>query len=137
MCGCRRPLFAIPTNEEDEETKQLQQIFRLRGTPTNETWPVRTYISYMITLSWFSCSYAINVQRQDVDSLPKYQEFQEKEPVQWTKILPHLPSEAHDFLDRLLCLNPRDRMGVVEALQHPWLTETEPYPAYPSSIPLP
>lgn len=55
--------------------------------------------------------------RSYLQSLP----FKPKVP--WTKMFPHADSKALDLLDKMLTFNPHNRIGVEDALAHPYLEQ--------------
>jgi serine/threonine protein kinase len=75
---------------------QLQCIFRVLGTPTEEDWP---------GLSGF--------RRYDPD-------WEMHEPQRLGGILPRIDLLGLDLLRRMLRLRPEDRISAAEALAHPW-----------------
>ena len=79
--------------------EQINLILDLRGTPDVET---RKLISNEYALKY-------------VESLA------EKPKVPLAKLIPHAPVDALDLLDRMLDLNPNQRITVDEALEHPFL----------------
>lgn len=135
-------------------------IFKIRGTPNDEIWPVRLCLCSSLL------SGSDNSQTQAFKSLPDACKltFFEATPVSLRRLLPNLPlpdrredmstttmlqetggvnhfppsvpaSCGLDFVHRLLVYPPEQRMKPSQALNHPWLT-CEPIllPAeYPSS----
>jgi Serine/threonine protein kinase len=55
--------------------------------------------------------------RSYLQSLP----FKPKVP--WTKMFPHADLKALDLLDKMLTFNPHNRIGVEDALAHPYLEQ--------------
>ncbi|KAI8332492.1 serine/threonine-protein kinase pef1 [Chlamydoabsidia padenii] len=84
-----RPLFPGTTNED-----QLQKIFRMMGTPTEQTWP-------------------------NVSQLPEFKPNQQYYPPQTIyQILPTIDHLGLDLLARMLQYQPQLRISAKEALNH-------------------
>jgi len=90
IANAGRPLF--PGSDVDD---QLKRIFKLLGTPTDETWPGIT-------------------QLPDYKPMPLYHPT-----VTLAQIVPNLGSKGRDLLQRLLVCNPIHRVTAEVALQHP------------------
>ncbi|ORE18705.1 Pkinase-domain-containing protein [Rhizopus microsporus] len=89
-----RPLF--PGNSISD---QLQRIFKVLGTPTEETWP-------------------------KVSQLPEYKrDFEIFPRIPLETLLPKLDSLGIDLLKRLLEYPPEKRITASDALQHPYFDE--------------
>ncbi|CAO3600913.1 unnamed protein product [Absidia cylindrospora] len=84
-----RPLFPGTTNED-----QLQKIFRMMGTPSDQTWP-------------------------NVSQLPEYKPNQQFYPPQTIyQILPNIDPAGLDLLNRMLQYQPQMRISATDALNH-------------------
>lgn len=89
-----RPLF--PGNSISD---QLQRIFKVLGTPTEEIWP-------------------------KVSQLPEYKrDFEIFPKIQLETLLPKLDHLGIDLLKRLLDYPPEKRITANDALQHPYFDE--------------
>ncbi|KAI9481566.1 MAG: serine/threonine-protein kinase pef1 [Benjaminiella poitrasii] len=89
-----RPLFSGTTNED-----QLQKIFRLMGTPTEQTWPTIT-------------------------QLPEYKPPQVIYPPQHlSQFLPSIDPVGIDLLGRMLQYQPQMRITAKDALNHHYFNE--------------
>ncbi|KAI7857562.1 serine/threonine-protein kinase pef1 [Circinella umbellata] len=89
-----RPLFPGTTNED-----QLQKIFRMMGTPTEQTWP-------------------------GVSQLPEYKPNQVIYPPQHINtILPNVDACGRDLLSRMLQYQPQLRISAKDAMNHPYFQE--------------
>jgi len=85
------PLF--PGSDVDD---QLRRVFRLLGTPTNQSWP-------------------------GVQKLPDYKLFPSYPcNPNWSVILPNMSKVGHDLLSKLIDCNPSERLTADVALRHPY-----------------
>lgn len=88
---------------------QLELICRVCGTPNEENFP-------------------------GISRAPGYKYLAQMQfPRQLRSVYRHLPPDALDLLERLLCLDPRRRIRAQEALRHPFFLNP-PAPASPSRI---
>ncbi|CAO3646479.1 serine/threonine-protein kinase pef1 [Cunninghamella echinulata] len=89
-----RPLYPGTTNED-----QLQKIFRMMGTPTEQTWP-------------------------NVSQLPEYKPNQQYYPPQTIyQILPSIDHLGLDLLNRMLQYQPQMRISAKDALNHAYFEQ--------------
>lgn len=96
-----RPLF--PGSSNDDE---LHRIFKIMGTPTEQTWP-------------------------GVSQLPNYNpDFHVYQPQDLSNIVPQLDAISHDLLVQLLQMRPEMRVSARDALAHPWFAEYNAGPVY-------
>jgi len=87
----KQPLFM-----GDSEIDQLYKIFRLLGTPTEETWPgVTNLVNYKSTF-------------------PRWPE------TRLDKIIPGIDPIACDLISKMLVLDPNKRITANAALAHPY-----------------
>ncbi|XP_043193365.1 cyclin-dependent-like kinase 5 [Amphibalanus amphitrite] len=97
LANAGRPLF--PGADVDD---QLKRIFKLLGTPTEETWPGLT-------------------------ALPEYKPFPLYQPTMpLSQVVPKLNSKARDLLQRLLVCNPSLRISADDALAHVFFSDLSP-----------
>jgi len=94
IANAGRPLF--PGSDVDD---QLKRIFKLLGTPTEETWPGITLLP-------------------DYKPMPLYHPT-----VTLAQVVPNLGSKGRDLLQRLLVCNPIHRVTAEVALQHPFFAD--------------
>ena len=88
------PLF--PGNDVDD---QLKRIFKILGTPTEQTWP-------------------------SVSKLPDFKIFPPyPSNANWTILTPKLSSNGQDLLKRLIICNPKSRLTADAALRHSYFTD--------------
>lgn len=99
LANAGRPLF--PGNDVDD---QLKRIFKLLGTPTEDTWP-------------------------GVSQLPEYKPYQMYvSNTNWLLIVPKLNSKGRELLLNLLVCNPARRIGAEDSLNHPYFSEYNQIP---------
>lgn len=90
----KRPLFT-----GDSEIDQLFKIFRILGTPNEETWP-------------------------GVTDLPDYRpHFPQWEPKSLKDVIPQLDPLGLDLLSQMLQYEPGKRISAKKALEHPYFDE--------------
>nr|CAG4651917.1 EOG090X081V [Triops cancriformis] len=94
LANAGRPLF--PGSDVED---QLKRIFKLLGTPTEETW-------------------------RDVTLLPDYKPFPLYPPnLNWSQIVPKLSPKGRELLQKLLVCNPALRMSAEDAMAHPYFAD--------------
>ncbi|XP_033761798.1 cyclin-dependent-like kinase 5 [Pecten maximus] len=97
LANAGRPLF--PGNDVDD---QLKRIFKLLGTPTEETWP-------------------------NITQLPDYKPFQLYHVnTTWQQVVPNLNTRGRELLQRLLVCNPPMRISAEEGMQHSYFSDLNP-----------
>jgi serine/threonine protein kinase len=86
----------------DSEIDQLFRIFRVLGTPDDDTWP-------------------------SVTTLPDYKaQFPKWRAKEWKDITPALDPDGVDLLKRLLRYAPHERISARDACAHKWFDDYEP-----------
>ncbi|KAK2145243.1 hypothetical protein LSH36_693g02093 [Paralvinella palmiformis] len=99
LANAGRPLF--PGNDVED---QLKRIFKLLGTPTEETWPGMT-------------------QLPDYKQYPMYY----VNPLSyWQQVVPKLNAKGRELLLSLLVCNPTKRMSADDAMQHGYFSDLNP-----------
>ena len=94
LANAGRPLF--PGSDVDD---QLKRIFKLLGTPTEDTWP-------------------------NVTSLPEYKAFPHYHPAaSFSQVVPKLNTKGRDLLSKLLICLPTGRLSAEDAMLHPYFTD--------------
>ncbi|KAK3853206.1 hypothetical protein Pcinc_040236 [Petrolisthes cinctipes] len=97
LANAGRPLF--PGSDVED---QVKRIFKLLGTPTEETWPGMT-------------------------SLPDYKSFPLYQPTMTlSQVCPKLSSKGRDLLQRLLICSPAVRMSAEDAMSHSYFADLSP-----------
>lgn len=99
---------------EAKEPLILKKIYSVCGSPCEENWPGVT--KYPL---WKDLGPKSEKPRKLKEMYGIYENFDEN---------------GLDLLDKLLSLNPSDRLSAEEALAHPFFT-TEPLPCTPSELP--
>jgi len=96
----RRPIFQAMS---DSNIEQLQKIFNVIGTPTEENWP-------------------------NVKLLPQYVEFEKRDPLSLSELIVEKcrqSQEAYDLLASFLLHDPRKRYTLAEALKSPYMNKNK------------
>ena len=102
---------------ENDEARVLQKIFQVCGTPTEETWPGVSSLKHaQKLLPRERLPRKLRVIYEDRD---KY---------------PNIDRNALDLIDKLLTMNPDNRLDATQALEHPFFN-SEPFPCEPSELP--
>ncbi|XP_071446439.1 cyclin-dependent-like kinase 5 [Hetaerina americana] len=97
LANAGRPLF--PGSDVDD---QLKRIFKLLGTPGEDSWPGLTH-------------------------LPDYKPFPAYHPsMGFSQVVPKLNAKGRDLLQRLLVCNPALRMAAEDAMSHFYFADLSP-----------
>ncbi|XP_077298134.1 cyclin-dependent kinase 5 [Arctopsyche grandis] len=97
LANAGRPLF--PGSDVDD---QLKRIFKLLGTPTDETW-------------------------SGITQLPDYKPFPIYHPsMSFSQVVPKLSNRGRDLLQHLLVCNPIHRISADEAMAHGYFADLNP-----------
>jgi len=107
-------LLKRPILPGKNEFEQIDKIFKMFGTPTEETWPGLTKLHYY------------QMVQQQVGTKPQPNRFNEHFGM--------LPQQAQSLLQRLLAMDPSKRISAKDALDHDYFWE-EPYPSKPEDLP--
>eukprot|EP01138_Halocafeteria_seosinensis_P011846 gb/GECG01012106.1/.p1 GENE.gb/GECG01012106.1/~~gb/GECG01012106.1/.p1 ORF type:complete len:386 (+),score=31.55 gb/GECG01012106.1/:1-1158(+) len=107
--------------QASQEGELLKMIFSTLGSPTEKSWPGYSKLKNAKKFSW-----------------PTQKKCRLRERLQVPAIAlagtNYLTETGYDLLLRMLTVNPDDRIGAEEALQHPWFSEA-PLPADPALLP--
>ncbi|KAI5066211.1 hypothetical protein GOP47_0018835 [Adiantum capillus-veneris] len=100
--GC---IFAELTRKQplfpgDSELQELLHIFRLLGTPNEDTWP-------------------------GVSKLRDWHEYPQWQTADLAKTVPHLEAKGVDLLSKMLQLDPCKRISAKAAMQHPYFEDLD------------
>eukprot|EP00747_Dinoflagellata_sp_TGD_P022234 gnl/TRDRNA2_/TRDRNA2_128984_c0_seq1.p1 gnl/TRDRNA2_/TRDRNA2_128984_c0~~gnl/TRDRNA2_/TRDRNA2_128984_c0_seq1.p1 ORF type:complete len:356 (+),score=55.18 gnl/TRDRNA2_/TRDRNA2_128984_c0_seq1:61-1068(+) len=101
----RKPLF-----HSRGEFDMLAKVFEKRGTPTEEVW-------------------------RDVTALPTFVEFSQHPKMPLAAVVPTASAHAHNLLDGLLTLDPKQRPTADSALMHEWFVSAAPAACSPQGLP--
>lgn len=94
LANAGRPLF--PGSDVDD---QLKRIFKLLGTPTEDSWP-------------------------GMSQLPEFKQFPLYHPsMTLTQVIPKLSNKGRDLLQRLLLCNPSLRLSADDSMAHPYFQD--------------
>jgi len=97
LANAGRPLF--PGSDVDD---QIKRVFKLLGTPSEDTWPGMT-------------------------SLPDYKPFPLYHPsLTFSQVVPKLSSRGRDMLQRLLICNPAGRLSASDSMNHIYFSDLSP-----------
>jgi cyclin-dependent kinase 12/13 len=108
-CIMAELLFKKAVLSGRNELEQLKLIFRLCGSPTEETWPGH-------------------------EKLPSRNILMESHPRKLRERFRNFKKEALDLVDALLTMDPTKRMSAKDALDHDYFW-TDPMPCNPSELP--
>jgi len=119
-CGCifAEMISGVPLFRGKDTQDQLLHIMRILGTPPDQQLAKMAKDSPEITLKPFPRCPKVDLQQ----------------------VLPKASSAAIDLLERLLKFDPAERISAVDALSHPYFTETAnemPFGMNPGSMPPP
>lgn len=108
-------LLRTPLFPGSDEIEQLSKIFQILGTPNQRNWP--DACKHSTFKEYFSNKPIPNTLRL------RFKEFADYNP------------QIVDLLEKLLKLDPRERISAKQALNHPWFTQS-PQP-HESTVTLP
>lgn len=94
LANAGRPLFPGA-----DVVDQLKRIFKLLGTPTEETWPGVSQLA-------------------DYKPFPMYHVT-----ASWSQIVPRLNTKGRDLLQKLLVCRPTLRISAEQAMAHPYFSD--------------
>ena len=94
------------------ELDQIQKIFKLLGTPTDEEWPEFSYLPSAGTFKWKNKDGCELGKQFLVNSFSATGQS-------------YLDPTGFDLLSKLLSLNPSRRISADDALNHPYFTGSD------------
>lgn len=108
----------------------IGSMFKIRGTPTLETWPV----SYPALACRPIPAARLTFSPQDAKALPDFGKFTYRHfpPADLSSLMPNLPSQDEDrsgpldLIEGMLQYPFSQRLGAKQALDHPWLSSSTP-----------
>lgn len=118
LANAGRPLF--PGSDVDD---QLKRIFKLLGTPTEDTWPgVSQLADYKPFPRMFEI-YKILFLEIILISFLFILLTVYHPTASWSQVVPRLNSKGRDLLQKLLVCVPKIRISAEQAMAHPYFTE--------------
>lgn len=113
LADAGRPLFP-----GSDVLDQLLKIFRVLGTPTEESWPGVSHLSDYVALPCKSSKAILIYILLQFD-------FLAFPPItSWSQLVPRLNAKGRDLLQKLLVCRPNQRISAEAAMQHPFFTDT-------------
>lgn len=115
-------ILGHPLLPGEGEVDQLNKVFRMLGTPTEEMWPGVSAMAHFSKLTWRTPS--VGKLREEIpDNLSSFSSSV------------FLNDTGFDLLRRLLEMDPSKRISASAALQHPWISSEAPHPAAKDAMP--
>ncbi|ETN58106.1 cdk5 [Anopheles darlingi] len=115
LANAGRPLF--PGSDVDD---QLKRIFKLLGTPTEDTWSGITQLSDYKPFPRKN-PFGRFSPRRLVNEYPLLTVY--PPTTSWSQVVPRLNSKGRDLLQKLLVCRPLLRLSADQAMAHPYFTE--------------
>jgi len=128
--GRRQPFFGgDPENPNKTPLMYVEEIYKICGKPTDETWPGLCKLSLAKTFNSAKVNSAKMHREQGDEQIFLRQWFRKSEgkPAD-TKYC--LTESFFDLLGALLTLCPKHRITAASALQHPFFTKEKPMPEW-------
>ncbi len=130
-CCFAELLKSTPLFQADSEPKVIDMIYKKCGAPTEETWPGVS-----------SLQYYRNFAPREMYPRRLYEEFKDNPKYDLDKQgrnkkinrKNRVDSEALNLLDKMLTMNPAQRITAKEALEHPYF-KTHPLLCTPADLP--
>lgn len=113
LANAGRPLF--PGSDVDD---QLKRIFKLLGTPTEDTWPG---VSQLADYKPFPCKFSSSTFYFLINFTTNILVYHPT--TAWSQVVPRLNSKGRDLLQKLLVCRPTLRMNAEQAMTHPYFTD--------------
>jgi serine/threonine protein kinase len=98
-----------PFAPSDSEIDQIFKLFKIFGTPTEDSWPGIT------TLKYFKRSYPVWKQ------------------IDLSTLCPRMDEDALDLFSQMTAFNPTQRISALAALDHPWFDSLDKS-KYPKAV---
>lgn len=120
-CIFAEMLTGEPLFPGDGEIDQINKIFKVLGVPNEEKWPNYSKLPYSNKINW---------------RLPIKSKLRDLFPIGVSFSGGICLSELGlDLLNKLLCMDPKQRITAADALQHPWLKNELPKPTDSDKMP--
>lgn len=107
-CVFAELLMGEPIFKGNNEKEQVEQIFKMCGSPNEMTWPGVTYLP----------SYEFLLPKNTFDNTLKL--------FLTTKSTSPIDDITFDLIQKMLMVNPRDRISAEEALKHEYFSDSHP-----------
>lgn len=118
LADAGRPLFP-----GSDVLDQLLKIFRVLGTPTEESWPGVSHLSDYVALPCKS-SNALKNRALILDKQLRFCVVAFPPITSWSQLVPRLNTKGRDLLQKLLVCRPNQRISAEAAMQHPFFTDS-------------
>jgi cell division cycle 2-like protein len=94
--------------------QQIQKIFQLLGTPTDTTWPQFSSLPNASTFKWKTRD-STELSKRFLATTTNFTTSGQQQT--------YLDRHGFDLLQRMLTLNPRDRITALDALNHDYFKD--------------
>lgn len=109
----------FPGSDVDD---QLKRIFKLLGTPTEETWPELTQLPDFKPFP--RKIYFKTIILDPICTLTFCSEIAYPPTTSWNQVVPRLNTKGRDLLQKLLVCRPNFRISAEKAMAHPYFTDS-------------
>ena len=114
LANAGRPLF--PGSDVDD---QIKRVFKLLGTPSEDSWPGMTSLPEYKPFPLYHPSLTFS-------QVSKNNQYFFIDSFFFAKVVPKLSSRGRDMLQRLLICNPAGRMSAADSMEHIYFSDLSP-----------